>query len=69
MFINYNSVHREENAERVSNHLASVYPALCKYDDKDAGGLAPATGGYGLGGVKGLKTCLPPSANCFWYSL
>ena len=63
----------KKNAERVSYHLASVYPQLFKYDEKEAGGLAPATGGYGLGGVKGLKN-LPSTIcsrvfNCFWHFL
>jgi hypothetical protein len=52
----------KKNAEKVAGHLARVYPSLFKFEEKDALGTAPTTGGYGLGGVKGLKNL--PSTIC-----
>ena len=45
----------KKNCEKVSALLSATYPALFKYDEKESFGKAPTVGGYGLGGVKGLK--------------
>ena len=71
MFINNNVFTGKKNGQRVANHLASVYPALYKFDEKESGGMAPSTGGYGLGGVKGLKnlssTICSRVGDWFWH--
>ena len=45
----------KKNGEKVASLLGRTYPALFKFDEKDALGKAPSKAGYGLGGVKGLK--------------
>ena len=62
MDVNASYVIGKKNAEKVAGLLARIYPALFKYDEKDALGKAPSVGGYGLGGVKGLKNL--PSTIC-----
>ena len=51
----------KKNAERVAGLLASVYPAMFKFD-ATALEKVPAKAGYGLGGIKGLKNL--PSTIC-----
>lgn len=71
VFINYYVFTGKKNGQRVANHLASVYPAMFKFDEKDAGGIPSSSGGYGLGGVKGLKnlssTICSRVGNWFWH--
>ena len=43
----------QKNTRQVADLLGSVYPALFK-DDGTCGSV-PAYGGYGMGGLKGLK--------------
>ena len=42
-----------ENAKKVANLLSSIYPAMYKYDGSFD--TAHLKGGYGLGGINGVK--------------
>ena len=44
----------KKNAEKVVGLLATVYPALFKYEEA-AQDRTFSSSGYGLGGIKGLK--------------
>ena len=51
-----------KNAAKIASLLATVYPAMFKFQEKEVLGRAPSRAGYGLGGIKGLKNL--PSTIC-----